>query len=301
MSDMNAVHDPADLVALDVLLRRRSVSAAARELGVTQSAMSHTLARLRARFDDPLLVRAGRGLVPTVRAEGMAPRLREAIEALSAAVAAPRFEPAEARRSFRLAMPDYGELVLLPALLPRLAAAPGVDLVVVRAPDAFEALAGGAVDLVIQPRRPEDDRAGLRTRVLFRDGFVCVVRPGHPLAEVPDLDHFVAARHLLVAPRGSFGGIVDDALAARGLRRRTVVAAPSFVAAPYLVARSDLVLTLAERVARLVAPGLGLRVLPHPLELPLFSTSMIWHDRADGDPGHGWLREQLVAAAAELG
>lgn len=288
---MSIVHAPADLVALDALLQSGSVSAAARQLGVTQSAMSHTLARLRRDLDDPLLVRSGRGLVPTARAERMAPRLREAVMALEAAVAAaPGFDPGTARRAFRVAMPDYGELVLLPPLMARLEReAPGVDLAVVRA--GGEALDGGDVDLVIQPRRKEDDRAGLRARALFRDRFVCVLRHGHPLTVGEfTVERFAAARHLLIAPRGRPGGVVDEALRARGLERRTVVTAPSFVAAPYVVARSDLVLTLAERVARLVAAGLPLHILPPPLDVPGFTTSMIWHERMEQDPGHSWLR-----------
>lgn len=288
---MSGVHAPADLVALDALLRLGSVSGAARQLGVTQSAMSHTLARLRRDLDDPLLVRSGRGLVPTARAEHMAPRLREAVSALEAAVAAPAgFDPTVARRGFRIAMPDYGELVLLPQLIARLEKeAPGVDLAIVRA--GPEALDRGEVDLVLQPRRREDDRAGLRARALFHEHFVCVLRHGHPLIERGlSVAGFAAARHLLVAPRGTPGGIVDDALAARGLSRRTVVTAPSFLAAPYLVARSDLVLTLAERVARVVATGLPLHILPHPLALAPFTTSMIWHERLENDPAHAWLR-----------
>ena len=296
---MNSVHAPADLVALDALLQHRSVSAAARQLGVSQSAMSHTLARLRKNLGDPLLVRSGQRLVPTARAERMAPRLREAVSALEAAVAAPEgFDPTSARRSFRIAMPDYGELVLLPQLLTRLEReAPGVDLAILRAPP--EALDRGEVDIVLQPRRREDDRAGLRARALFQEAFVCVLRHGHPLAEQMSIEAFAAARHLLIAPRGTPGGIVDEALAARGLTRRTVVSAPSFLAAPYLVASTDLVLTLAERVARIVATGLPLHVLPHPLALQPFTTSMIWHERMDADPAHSWLRRMVGEAGAE--
>lgn len=298
---MNTVHAPADLVALDALLQHGSVSAAARQLGVTQSAMSHTLARLRRDLDDPLLVRSGRRLVPTARAERMAPRLREAVAALEAAVAAPdAFDPMTARRAFRIAMPDYGELVLLPQLLARIEReAPGVDLAIVRA--APDALDRNEVDIVLQPRRREDDRAGLRARALFQERFVCVLRHGHPLIESGlTIEGFAAARHLLVAPRGTPGGVVDEALAARGLKRRTVVTAPSFLAAPYHVARTDLVLTLAERVARVVAAGLPLHVLPHPLALTPFTTSMIWHERLDNDPAHIWLRRIVGEEGARV-
>lgn len=301
MHAMNEAH-VSDLLVLDVLLDTRSVSAAARRLGVTQSAMSHTLARLRERLGDPLLVRSGRALVPTARAEAMRGPLRAARAALDAAVASPaRFEPAHARRAFTLTMPDYGELVLLPALLARLEQdAPGVDLRIVRAATAATSLADGS-DLVVQPLRAEDEVAGLRARVLFRERFVCVARRGNPLFDGElSPERFAAARHLLIAPRGTLGGVVDDVLRARGQERRTVVATPSFVAAAWLVASTDLVVTFPERVAHRVAAGLPLEVREHPLVLPGFGTSMIWHERDDLDEGHTWLRGLVAEVAAGL-
>lgn len=293
---MTGIHD---LVALNALLEERSVSRAARRLGVTQSAMSHALARLRERFDDPLFVRAGHGLVPTARAEAMAPRLSLGLSELERAVTeAEPWSPLSAKRSFRLDITDYGELLLLPPLLARLAReAPGVDLRVTRAGDGSEALTRGDVELMVgvlgagQP-------AGLRGRALFRDRFVCVMREGHPLADQPlTVERFAEARHALIAPRGTPGGIVDTALAKLGLERRVALTVPHFLAAPYIVAGSDLVLTLAERVARALAAHLPLLIVEPPLDLPTFTTSLFWHERLDLDPGHQWMRGLLVEVA----
>lgn len=300
---MTPIHDPAALIALDALLETRSVSAAAARLGVTQSAMSHTLARLRERFDDPLLVRSGRGLVPTARAAEMAPRLRSAVRELAAAVeAGPGFDPARATRTFHLAATDLVELVLLPRLLPRVAtAAPGVDLLL-RAPGgAIDAVLAGDLDLAVERLHGDRAPAGLRARALFRDRFVCLMRRGHPLAGRLTLDAFVSARHALIAPSGGRGGIVDSLLEARGLSRRTAVLLPSFLVVPHLIATTDLLVTLPERVARVFAPLLPLHAEPPPLPTPEFTMSMVWHERNDREPGLTWLRERMLEAAADDG
>lgn len=294
---MSLAHDPTQLFALDALLETRSVSAAARRMGVTQSAMSHTLARLRGQFGDPLLVRAGRALALTARAEAMAPRLRAAVRDLQDAVATvPTFDAATTTRTFRLATTDLVELAVLPALLNRLESeAPGVDLWLRGPADAETALQRDDLDLSIQLLTSDTPAAGLRTRALFHERFVCVYRRDHPLAAGPlTIEAFASARHALVAPRGSRGGVVDAALTAAGLSRRTALIVPSFLVVPHLVAATDLVVTLPSRLAYTFAALLPLCVVEHPLALPGFAMSMVWHDRHEGDPGHRWLRERLV-------
>lgn len=295
---MHTLHDPAGLVALDALLDTRSVSAAAARLGVTQSAMSHTLARLRDRFGDPLLVRSGRSLVPTARAEEMAPRLRAAVRELAAAVdVGPSFDPATTHRTFQLAATDLVELVLLPRLLARLAtSAPNVDLLL-RAPGgAIDAVLAGDLDLAIVLLRGDHAPTGLRARALFHERFVCLMRRGHPLAGNLTLEAYVGARHALIAPSGGRGGIVDDLLEARGLRRRTALLLPTFLVVPHIVATTDLIVTLPEQVARTFSPLLPLHTEPPPLDTPGFTMSMVWHERNDREPGLTWLREQMIAA-----
>lgn len=296
---MQPPHDPAALVALDALLETRSVSAAAARLGVTQSAMSHTLARLRERFDDPLLVRSGRALVPTARAEEMAPRLRAAVRDLAAAIeGGPPFVPATASRSFRLATTDLVDLTVLPRLLPALAReAPGVDLVLRPSPGSLDAVLAGDLDLAVLLKGTITATAGLRSRALFHERFVCLMRRDHPLAGRLTVEAFAAARHALVAPSGGRGGVMDQLLEARGLSRRVAVLLPTFLVAPHVVATTDLIVTLPERVARTFAGLLPLHVEAPPVDTPGFTMVMVWHERNDREPGLSWLRERLVEAA----
>ncbi len=292
------------LVALDALLTERHVTRAARRLGLTQPAASHALARLRALLDDPLLVRGGDGgLAPTPRAEALAPVVHRALAELAAAVrGADVFDPATARRTFRLGTGDYAELVLLPQLAARLGRiAPRVDLFATSPPtDAPAAMARGDLDLVLSPPQP-DWTTGCYTRHLFDDDFTCVVRKGHPVAaQRLTVARFCALDHLLIAPRGTSGGFVDDALRAVGRARRVAVVVPHFLVAPHVVAATDLILTLASRMTDRLASPLGLVTLPPPVELPGFAMHLVWHQRTHHDAGHRWFRDQVAAVAAEL-
>jgi DNA-binding transcriptional LysR family regulator len=288
------------LRVLDALLTHGSLAAAAAVLHRTPSALSHALRELRALLGDPLFVKAGRGLVPTARALGLQEGLRAALAGLDAllAAAAP-WDPATARRRFVLASSDSFAVLALPPLLARVRAeAPGVDLELRGEPGeaARTLLPAGEVDLCLDVRPP--DREGLRTRLLFEDGFVCLVRAGHPAVGASlDLDTFCALPHVLMSTTGTGQGVVDDALAALGRRRRVALRTRSFLAAPHVVAQSDLLLTAPARFAAAVAPGLGLRILEAPLPLPSFAVRLVWHARSDADPGHRWLREALVTAA----
>jgi DNA-binding transcriptional LysR family regulator len=292
------------LVALSALLEERHVTRAARALGMSQSAMSHALGRLRAALSDELLVRGPSGLVPTARAEALREPLREALSTLSDALDTPRpFEAATARRAFTVAASDYVQLVVLPRLVARLQAeAPGVDLWIVSpSPEEIATrLADGTLDLDIGVPRAEA-APGLHARRLFDERFVCVVREGHPrVRDTLTLEDYVDLPHAFVAPRGRKGGAVDSALAKRGLERRVAVAVPHFLVMPTVIASSDLIVTLASRVARSFAEHLPLRLFEPPIPLPSFSMQMTWHERAKSDPGHQWLRALLVDVTREL-
>ncbi|MBX3269246.1 MAG: LysR family transcriptional regulator [Sandaracinaceae bacterium] len=294
--------DLAQLVTLDALLTEESVSGAARRLGLSTPAVSHALARLRERFDDPLLVRAGRTMVLTPRALALRPAVRDAVTVAARVFTRPEpFDPARLSRTFALSATDYVLVVVGPALEARVrAGAPGLDLrFVPNAVDDAERLRRGETDLAvgIYGELPPE----LRTRVLLTDRLVCVVREGHPrVGRRLGLDAFVRLDHVQVAPRGQPGGYLDDALAERGLARRVVRAVPYFQVALAMVAASDDVLTVSERIARALAPGLGLRIVEPPLPLAPFALSMVWHPRFDADAAHAWLRERLVDAASEV-
>lgn len=288
------------LVALDLLLQERSVTRAAARMAVTQPAMSQTLRRLRAQLDDPLLVRAGGRMVPTPRAEALAGPLRQALDGLQAVVAAaPRFDPATAQRRFTVATTDYGGALWVPALAAALAAeAPGVDLRV-QALDAHvpEALERGEADLAVGVM--PDGVPGLQRARLYDEGFRALVRAGHPLLDAPDrLDAYCGAQHVLVGLSGRGQGAVDRALARLGRQRRVAVRVPYFLAAPLVVAGSDLVLTAPARAVALFERHYPLIGFAPPVTLAPFSMSMAWHARYERDPGSRWLRDRLAALVA---
>jgi DNA-binding transcriptional LysR family regulator len=161
-------------------------------------------------------------------------------------------------------------------------------------------LEAGDLDVVLNVGIP--DAPGLRTRRIWQERFVCVLRQGHPAAGALDLAAFAALDHVLVSPQGGGGpGVVDTALAAHGLERRVAVRLRSFLAATLLVARTDLVMTVSSHLAAEVGPGMGLQVLPPPVELAGFGVRMAWHERFDADPGQAWLRAELAAVGAALG
>lgn len=300
------------LVYLDAMLRLRSVTRAAEEVGITQSAMSHALRKLRARLGDALLVRVGGGMALTPAAEHLHTPLRAALVDLNRALAQPpAFTPATAARTFRLATPDLFDVLLLPQLLARLQVeAPGIDLDVGpygRAPLA-ERLATGTLDLAIVPVQrgapaPSGDSALVR-RTLFHDHFRCFLRGDHPaLARPWDTETWLSLRHLLISPEGRGDGVVDHVLAAEGRRRRVGLRIRTFSAAPALVAQTDLVLTAPASMAR-VARALGIVDLPPPVALPGHGVAMVWHRRFGDDPALRWFREllqEITAASPRAG
>ncbi|MCB9679588.1 MAG: LysR family transcriptional regulator [Alphaproteobacteria bacterium] len=290
------------LVALDLLLDEGSVRGAARRAHVTPSAMSHTLARLRALLGDDVLVRAGRGMVPTPRAEALAVPVKELLTAARAVLTDARgFDPASLRRRFRLVCTDHVSTVLLGAVEALLAReAPGVDLVVVSVgADTMEDLRRGRVDAAIGVF--PDAAPEIRTRRLFTDRFVTVCRPDHPrLGDRLTLDAFLAEAHVLVAPRGSPEGTVDALLAERGLERRVARAFPGFLSALWHVAASDALLTVSARLVDAARERIPLRVFPTPLPVEPYTLVLAWHPRVDGAVDDAWFRSVLIRAADGL-
>jgi DNA-binding transcriptional LysR family regulator len=292
------------LVVLEALLATRSTTLAAQRLSLSQPATSHALARLRELFGDPLLVRAGRTLVPTPFAEALGPRLASALAAVRDTFdASAGFDPKQTRRTFTLGAGDYAASALVPRLAHDLArAAPSIELFVKPGHESeLTALEQGEVEVMLTPLTHLSGGA-IRSEALFMDRFVCVLRRGHPLARRGlSLEAYCQLGHVLIAPRGSTRrGAVDDALESLGRARRVAVTVPHFLVAPLVVTRTDHVLTLAERVARTLRPELGLVIVEPPLALPGFELAMHWHVRNDADAGHAFLREALRRAARPL-
>jgi len=293
-------------LVLDALLDHRSVTQAASALGLTQSAVSHSLRALRMRFGDPLLVRVGHTLCPTPRALALRPSLSLGLSELERVLGRePTFDPAHSTRCFTLATPDYPQFTVLPELFGRMRReAPGLDFQVRPIGQGLaEDLASGSLDVVLAGAEVEQqlalDRALMRVRVIS-EPFRCVVRRGHPaLASPLDLDVYTTLPHVLVSTGGDRTGIVDTALAAVGRRRRVAMTVPSFPAAIWMVAASDLIATLPKAITDRASRH-DVEVREPPILLPPSDAYLWWHPRFQHDPGHGWWRQTLSDALAVL-
>ncbi|MFJ4192754.1 LysR family transcriptional regulator [Pseudomonas sp. NPDC089534] len=280
------------LITLDVLLSEGSVARAAERLRLSPSAMSRALARLRDTTGDPLLVRAGRGLVPTPRALALreqVSRLVQETEAVLRPVQA--LDLSQLQRTFTLRSSDGFVETFGAALLARIASqAPGVRLRFLQKADQDSApLREGRVDLEtgVVGTRTDDT---LHSRILFEDRWVGVVRAGHPLASGKvSAKRFAAGAHVHVSRHGRQTGLVDDALHAQGLSREIVTLVGGFSAALALVRDSDLIATVPERHTGSLRAGL--HSFSPPVTLPPLTVSMLWHPRMDADPAHRWLRD----------
>jgi len=287
------------LITQNVLLAEGNVARAARRLRLSPSAMSRALARLRRTMGDPLLVRAGRGLVPTPRALELRERVSRLVDDARAVLRpAEQLDLRQLTRTFTLRTSDGFVENFGPPLLARISAeAPGVRLRFVQKLQADSApLREGTVDLetgvVMDTTGPE-----VRTRALFRDRFIGVVRAGHPLAagEITPA-RYAAGRHILFTRRDADRGAVDDALAPLGLEREIVATVTGFSAALALARASDLIATVPERhTGNLRA---GMHSFPLPVPTPEITVSMLWHPRMDADPAHRWLRDCVREACA---
>ncbi|HEX5683458.1 MAG TPA: LysR family transcriptional regulator [Ideonella sp.] len=288
------------LVTLDALLAEGSVAAAARRLRLSPSAMSRALARLRETTGDPLLVRAGRGLVPSPRAIELRERVGQLVQDAQAALRpTQKLNLRKLERWFTLRTSEgFVENFGAPLLARVHQQAPGVRLRFWPKLDKDSTLLrDGTVDLetgvVGQATGPE-----VRAQALFRDRFVGVVREGHPLSKGAITPaRYAAARHVCISRRGVDKGIVDEALASLGLERDIAAAVGGFAAALALARSADLVASVPERHTGDLRAGMHVFALPMPV--PPITVSLLWHPRMDGDPAHRWLRGCVHAACAE--
>ncbi len=287
------------LVTLDMLLAEGSVARAARRLRLSPSAMSRALARLRETTGDPLLVRAGRGLVPTPRAIELRERAGQVVEAAEAMLRPVEvLNPKRLERSFTVRARDGFVQNYGPALIERVSReAPGVQLRFVPKPDKDSGpLRDGLVDLEIgvidSATGPE-----VRAQALMRDRFIGVVRKGHPLAEGKmTAARYAGGRHVVVALHLLDRGPVDEALKALGLERRIAVFVGGFTDALALARATDLIATVPER--HTVALHDSLHCFTLPLPVADFTVSLLWHPRLDSDRAHRWLRGCVRDACA---
>ena len=288
------------LVTLDVLLAEGSVTRAARRLRLSPSAMSRALARLRDVTGDPLLVRAGRDLVPTPRALELKDRAAQLVQDAQAMLRpVATLELGRLQREFTLRTSEGFVETFGPALIGRVAGeAPGVRLRFVQKPDKdSKPLRDGMNDLETGVLEA-DTGPELRTLLLFRDHYVGVVRPDHPLtASAMTPTRYAAARHVAVSRDGVARGPIDEALASCGAVREIATVVGGFATAIALARTSDLVATVPERHTRGLRAGLVSFAVPAPVAA--FSVSLLWHPRMEADPAHRWLRDQVRAVCAQ--
>ena len=288
------------LLVFLALLRHRKAAEVAVELGLTQSAISQAVKRLRDIFRDDLFLRRPHGMEPTATALALEEPVRRAVEALRGALgAAHAFDPIQAEGVVRIAALDAEQAVLIPPLAARLRhQAPGLRLSVLPfgRRNAVEALAESRVDLALGfiwdlPDTILSDR-------IYEESFLVTGLPRSlPDAPLLSLDAYCAADHILVSPAGDLRGVVDDQLAALGRRRTVTLGLPGFLPALAAVASSGALLTLPARLALRLAPGFGLVTVAPPIEVRRFPVSIFWHRRNAADPRTLWLRRVVADTA----
>lgn len=301
------------LRVFDEVMAERSLTRAARNLSLTQPAVSNALRRLRETLGDELLLRSGQGVAPTPYALKLWPTVREALRQLQQSLAPGAFEPADAQNVFSLSMADATAAMLVPALgrlLQRVA--PGISLRVMSlvTRDPRPLLETGEADLAIgyfpaviadlTAHAQAGEAVAFMHHRLYDSDYVCVLRRGHELATGPlDVERYAAARHLLVSFSGRPYGFVDEALAGLGQERRIAMTVNQFFTAGQVVAQSDLVTVLPRHFLPVtgIADQLVLRELPFPS--PAVHIDAVWHRRTDASAAHQWLRRRIERLAAE--
>ncbi|MEO1041393.1 MAG: LysR family transcriptional regulator [Pseudomonadota bacterium] len=295
------------ILTLHWLLTEQSVTRAAARLEVSQPTVSHALGRLRTLLGDPLLIKSGRTMLPTKKAEALQPRVAEAIDRMrDVLLAEDSFDPASQPGRFRVAASDGIGLVVMKAW--QKAVSPDaptmeLDLIQPAVPHAQDLIAG-KIDAVILPEPkvlnlpPGIDIDEFVRKPLYTEYYATAVRKGHPLAHNMTLEGFVEAEHILINPEGMETGVVDEQLAAMGLQRRIAYRAETFLLALQMLQQTDCVLT--GPITTLGFAHADVEMIPSPLPLGSFGLFMGWHPNWTHDPQHRWVRDRLIAEIGRL-
>ena len=292
--DLNLLH------ALYALLEERHVSHAAKRSFLSQPAMSRALDRLRETFGDALLVRTGRVYERTPRGERVLRELESIMGRLAAMLQGEEFSPARSQERFRVAMTDHGSTILLPALLERVRkAAPHARLEISAwRTQAYEDVVAGRIDLALSA---EAVPPTLESEVIFNLDFVCLVGSTQPVRKRQfTLKQYLQLPHALVETLGGQQTMVDRPLAQLGVKRRVALRLPFFLPAIFAIAKTDLVLTVPLRLAKITAKIAGVRMVEPPREIKAFPYFMGWHSRLNTEPSHAWFRDQLRIVARSI-
>ena len=298
---MHAMHirdlDLTQITLLAEMTRLGNVSAAARRIGLSQSAASHALAKLRQQLGDPLFTRTKEGLKPTPYGERLGKAAGQAVDLLAEGLAANRaFDPKTTTRQFTFYLSDVGQMILLPPLLRTVQKeAPGVTLRSVPVPvdDPAAPMISGEVDLAVGFFK--NLATGFRQTLLLRERFVCIVRADHPaFRSGMTLEAFKEVQHAVSDATGMAQGFVDQYLAKHRLHREEALRVPGFQVLPLIIANSDLLAFIPARLAASVAAHIPLKVFEPPVHIAPLDIRMFWHERYHHDPANRWMRRIIV-------
>lgn len=290
--------DMTQLRLLEAIAETGSLTAAAGLVSLSQSAASHSLARLRKACGDALFVRAGHRMLPTPYGEQICETARDALRTLRNGFRGPRsFDAATSQRIFTIYMSEAGQLVFLPKLLQLLKkVAPSVRLRVLRVPEEnpSHALESGEVDLAIG--HITTMTTGFHRRRLVNEQYVCIAcRNNSALHDNITLDEYRTAHHAIADKSGMAHWIVDRALEVRGIKRQIGLVVPEFLALPFVIYGSEMIATVPQRVAEQFSQLLPIKIMPMPIKLDSYEVLLLWHERAHRDAANRWLRHSLAA------
>lgn len=287
--DLNLLH------VFDTIYREGSLTRAARALHLTQPAVSHSLSRLREHFDDPLFSRQGNQMVPTPLARRFLESMRPGLTQIQSAVNQfHAFDPANQRKTYSLALRDILESTFLPKLMGRLESYPELEIISQRVPrrDMETQLAAGKLDFAVDVLLPVSNQTG--HELLRHDRLVVLARKGHPLTSGGlTLDKYLEARHVLVSSRSEGPGIEDFELSRFGVQRNIRLRCQHYYAACRVAEGTDLLLTMPENYARIIAERADIDILTTPADLPGIDVHLYWHKAYEREPALIWFREQL--------
>jgi len=288
--DLNLLH------VFDTIYREGSLTRAARALHLTQPAVSHSLSRLREHFDDPLFSRQGNQMVPTPLARRFLESMRPGLTQIQSAVNQfHAFDPANQRKTYSLALRDILESTFLPKLMGRLESYPELEIISQRVPrrDMETQLAAGKLDFAVDVLLPVSNQTG--HELLRHDRLVVLARKGHPLTSSGlTLDKYLEARHVLVSSRSEGPGIEDFELSRFGVQRNIRLRCQHYYAACRVAEGTDLLLTMPENYARIIAERADIDILTTPVDLPGIDVHLYWHKAYEREPALIWFREQLA-------
>ncbi len=285
------------LVVFDAVMREKNVTRASKRIGMTQPAVSNALKRLRHLAKDDLFVRTSEGVVPTARAISLGPPIRQAISLVENAFDPTSFEPKESSDTFNIAISNYTASIIFPKLAEILEQkAPNINIRSKQLGDVdlLKELEAANIDFIIAGQQLIEGKKFMSAS-LYEEDFVCVVGKNHPLGNKNKLTikEFAGAKHLMVTTTGKALGFIDYLLDLKGLKRRVAMTVNQFLVAPSIIRKSNMILTCSKRVAERFKLE-KVKVLPIPLITETLKLKIIWHKRADSNPGNKWIREQII-------